>query len=115
MALLKVEAAYAWTRAAAPEPDAVDRRLAARFACFVERMLVQHHLRFVEDAVLPRITRAAYELVERHRAQGDTLVLTTATNRVITEPTARHLGFAHLIATEVELGDNGCFSGRPSG
>jgi len=65
--------------------------------------------------VLPRIPRTAYELVERHRAQGDTLVLTTATNRVITEPTARHLGFPHLIATEAELGDDGCFSGRPSG
>jgi HAD superfamily hydrolase (TIGR01490 family) len=72
-------------------------------------------VRFVEDAVLPHLPRAACELVERHRAQGDTLVLTTATNRVITEPTARHLGFAHVIATEAELGDDGRFSGRPSG
>ena len=71
--------------------------------------------RFVAEAVLPRIPRAACELVERHRAQGETLVLTTATNRVITEPTARHLGFPHLIATEAELGDDGCFSGRTRG
>jgi len=71
--------------------------------------------RFVGDEVLPRIPRAAYDLIERHRAQGDTLVLTTATNRVITEPTARHLGFPHLIATEAELGGDGAFSGRTRG
>jgi phosphoserine phosphatase len=58
--------------------------------------------RFVEQAVLPRIPAAAVALVERHRVARDLLVLTTATNRFLTEPTARHLGFEHVIATEAE-------------
>jgi HAD superfamily phosphoserine phosphatase-like hydrolase len=42
-------------------------------------------------------------------------VLTTATNRFISELTASHLGIANLIATECELGDDGRFTGRTSG
>jgi phosphoserine phosphatase len=46
------------------------------------------------------------------------VVLTTATNRFITELTAAHLGIAHLIATECETtgaGDGAGFTGRPTG
>lgn len=70
--------------------------------------------RFMDEQVRPRIPDDARALVEEHRAQGHTLVLTTATNRVITELTATELGFPHLIATEVELVD-GCYSGRIDG
>ena len=41
-------------------------------------------------------------------------MLTTATNRVITELTASHLGIADLIATEVELASGVC-TGRTTG
>ena len=54
-------------------------------------------------------------LVERHRSAGDLVVLTTATNRFITELTAAHLGLPHLIATECEVGADGCFTGRIAG
>lgn len=70
--------------------------------------------RFLHDEVLPRIPGGARALVERHRAAGHCLVMTTATNRVITEPTARALGFEHLIATEVEVVD-GRYTGRTAG
>jgi HAD superfamily phosphoserine phosphatase-like hydrolase len=43
------------------------------------------------------------------------VVLTTATNRVITELTAQHLDIEHLIATECEVGADGCFTGRVAG
>ncbi len=69
---------------------------------------------FLHEVVAPRIPASAQALVERHRQQGDTLVLTTATNRVITELTARHLGIEALIATEVEVLDGVC-SGRTTG
>ena len=53
----------------------------------------------IEPIVLPK----ARDLLERHRARGDELVIITATNRFITEPIARRLGVVHLIATEAEM------------
>jgi HAD superfamily hydrolase (TIGR01490 family) len=70
---------------------------------------------FVHREIAPRIAARARELVEQHRALGDELILTTATNRYITELTAAHLGIAHLIATEFELGIDGRFTGRTAG
>jgi HAD superfamily hydrolase (TIGR01490 family) len=67
---------------------------------------------FVRDEILPRIPAAARALVETHRAAGDLLVLTTATNRFIAEPTATTLGLEHLIATECEIDADGRFTGR---
>jgi HAD superfamily hydrolase (TIGR01490 family) len=70
---------------------------------------------FLDDVVAPRISQAARTLVERHRDAGDQLVLTTATNRFITELTATHLSIADLIATECEVDAAGRFTGRTSG
>ena len=53
----------------------------------------------IEPIVLPK----ARDLLERHRARGDELIIITATNRLITEPIARRLGVVHLIATEAEM------------
>ena len=53
--------------------------------------------------------------MQHHRAQGDTVVLSTATNRVITELTAAHLGIAHLIATDFEIDTQGLLTGRFEG
>jgi HAD superfamily hydrolase (TIGR01490 family) len=70
---------------------------------------------FVDTVIAPRIGRASHELVERHRSAGELVVLTTATNRFLTELTAVHLGLPHLIATECEMADDGCFTGRIAG
>ena len=64
--------------------------------------------RFLNDVVAPLIPASAIELVESHRARGERLVLTTATNRLLTELTAARLGIADLLATEVELVDGLC-------
>jgi HAD superfamily hydrolase (TIGR01490 family) len=69
---------------------------------------------FLERVIRPRIPADARRLLQRHREAGDTLVLTTATHRVITELTAVELGLEHLIATEVELVD-GVYTGRTQG
>jgi len=53
--------------------------------------------------------------VQRHGDAGDLVLLTTATNRFITELTAIHLDIEHLIATECELDAAGNFSGRTLG
>jgi HAD superfamily hydrolase (TIGR01490 family) len=70
--------------------------------------------RFVATVIAPRLGAAALALVEQHRAAGDRLVLTTATNRFLAEPIAERLGVAELIATELEV-DAGRFSGRNAG
>jgi HAD superfamily hydrolase (TIGR01490 family) len=70
--------------------------------------------RFLHDVVAPLIPPAAHALVASHRQRGHRLVLTTATNRVLTELTAQHLGIDHLLATEVELADGRC-TGRTRG
>ena len=69
---------------------------------------------FLRDCIIPNIPKAAIDLVDAHRAAGDLVVLTTATNRYITELTARHLHIDHLIATETEITE-GQFTGRTSG
>ena len=70
---------------------------------------------FVQEAVVPRIPAAAHALVQAHLGAGDLVVLTTATNRFISEPTAQHLGIEHVIATECETGADGRFTGRVQG
>lgn len=70
--------------------------------------------RFLREVIAPRIPADAHALVHEHQRAGDTVVMTTATNRYITELTAQHFGIGHLIATECELLD-GVFSGRAEG
>ena len=70
--------------------------------------------RFFEACIRPRISDDARALVEKHRARGDVLILTTATNRFTTELTARDLGFEHLIAIEIEMVDD-VFTGKTVG
>ena len=70
--------------------------------------------RFLREIAAPRIPRAATELVSTHLEAGDLVVMTTATNRFITELTAQHFGIPHLIATEPELAV-GTFTGGTTG
>ena len=70
--------------------------------------------RLLAERVRPRICAEARALLRRHREAGDTLVLTTATNRVITELVAQDLGVDHHLATEVEVRD-GRYTGRTRG
>lgn len=67
--------------------------------------------RFVEQIIAPRVAALAPALLERHRMAGDTLLITTATHRFITEPIAALLGVEHLLATEPEIID-GRLTGR---
>ena len=69
---------------------------------------------FLATQIVPRIPPAAIALVNQHLDAGDLVVLTTATNRFITELTALYLGIEHLIATDCEVAD-GSFTGRTKG
>lgn len=55
---------------------------------------------FLRDKIEPIVLPAGRDLLDRHRAQGDTLLIVTATNSFITAPIAAQLGVEHLLATE---------------
>jgi HAD superfamily hydrolase (TIGR01490 family) len=70
---------------------------------------------YFASVLAPRLPAAAYALVQQHRAAGDRLVLSTASSRILAEPSAQALDFPHLIATELETGPDGRFTGRTTG
>ena len=69
---------------------------------------------FFSEWIRPRVPDDARALVEKHRVDGDVLILTTATNRFTTELTASYLGIEHLIAIETESVAD-VFTGRTVG
>ncbi|MEI7839888.1 MAG: HAD family hydrolase [Methylococcaceae bacterium] len=79
-----------------------------RFALkpLTEHSLDQLHVwreQFMAEIITPVLLNAAQELVDKHRAQGDTLLVITATNRFITAPIVALYGIDNLIATTPEL------------
>lgn len=76
--------------------------------------MLDHRAEFIETWIRPLVLPAALELLERHRQQGDRLLIITATNRFITAPIAELLGVADLIAVEPEF-INGRYTGQVTG
>lgn len=72
------------------------------------------HQQFMASKIEQHILPKAEELIARHRARDDTLLIITATNRFITGPIAKRLGIDHLIAVEPEIVD-GHYTGKVSG
>ncbi len=72
------------------------------------------HRQFMQEVITPVMLPAAHLLLEKHRAQGDILLIITATNHFITSPIATALGVENLLATEPEIID-GRYTGRVSG
>ena len=76
--------------------------------------LLRWRAQFIRERIEPIVAPLAPALLERHRVDGDRLLITTATNRFITEPIAELLGVDTLIATDPEFVD-GRYTGRVSG
>jgi len=72
------------------------------------------HERYMERKVLPMMTEKAKALVEQHRANGDLMLIITATNTFVTNPIAKAFGIDHLIGTIPEE-VNGEFTGKVTG
>jgi HAD superfamily hydrolase (TIGR01490 family) len=81
-----------------------------RFACSV---LKDHSMdsleilraEFFEERIRPLILPKAQALVERHRREGDSLLIVTATLEFVTAPIARYFDIPHLIAPIPEVRD----------
>ena len=70
--------------------------------------------RFMKDYVEPMLLPAAFSLLDKHREQGDKLVIITASNTVITKPIAKRLGVSTLMGCDVEIKE-GKFTGASVG
>ena len=61
------------------------------------------HAQFMEATIQPAIKKAATDLIAKHRAAGDRIVIVTATNEFVTRPIATAFGIDELIAVQLEM------------
>ena len=78
-----------------------------------EQMLAERE-RFLTERIDPLITQHARDLIEKHRAAGDALLIITATNGFVTYPIAARLDIEHIIAPHPEVVD-GRYTGKTVG
>lgn len=72
------------------------------------------HAQYMQKKILPMMTEKAKALVEKHRQNGDLLMIITATNSFVTQPIAAAFGIDNLIGTTPEEID-GKFTGKAAG
>lgn len=70
---------------------------------------------YIRAIIEKSIKKPALDLLAKHRATGDEILLVTATNEFVTEPIAQLFGIEHLIAVQLEKGANGWYTGRWTG
>ncbi len=75
----------------------------------------QAHGLFMERVIRPAILPAALSLVDKHRSQGERLVMVTATNEFVTRPIAQAFGMDVLLAVELVRDETGFFTGEIAG
>jgi HAD superfamily hydrolase (TIGR01490 family) len=64
--------------------------------------------RYVERHVADEGRRA----VARHRERGDVIAIVTGASPYAARPLAERLGIEHLVTSELEVGPDGCFTGK---
>ena len=76
------------------------------------------HRRFMDEIIRPAMQPQALDLVRRHQAAGDQVVIVTATNEFVTRPIATAFGVPELIAIDLERdaqgNPTGAIRGTPS-
>ncbi len=92
------------------------------FLRFSLRPLAEHdmaeldawHQQFMREKIAPIMLPKARELLQRHRDQGDFLLIITATNRFVTAPIAEAFGVDEMLATDPQI-QGGRYSGEVEG
>lgn len=74
-------------------------------------LMLEERTAFLKDRIAPLISQKSRDLIAKHKAAGDTLLIITATNGFVTYPIAELLGIEHIIAPEPELID-GTYTGK---
>jgi HAD superfamily hydrolase (TIGR01490 family) len=79
-------------------------------------LLYRLRRQFIETIIKPLLLTPAQQLIAKHKAKGDTVLVITATNRFVTQPIVELYGIEHLLATTPEYIDGrytGNFVGVP--
>ena len=84
---------------------------------FTPEQLLAAQEQYGREYIAPHIRQPALDLLAQHRADGHTLVLTTATVCYIARPIGQQLGFAdeHIITTQLHYTEQGCITGESVG
>jgi HAD superfamily hydrolase (TIGR01490 family) len=72
---------------------------------------------YVSNWIQPIIAKGTPALLDKHRAQGDELIIISATNLFVTAPIAELLGINQILSTEPEIIDHqytGRYLGTPT-
>ena len=72
---------------------------------------------YVRHWIQPIIAKGTQALLDKHRAQGDELIIISATNLFITAPISKLLGIDQILSTEPEIINNqytGRYLGTPT-
>lgn len=77
-----------------------------------EEEIDRRTLSFYEREVAMTYRRRAVEVIERHRARGDTLALLTSSSIYLARPVQAALGIPHALCNRFEVVD-GLFTGQP--
>jgi HAD superfamily hydrolase (TIGR01490 family) len=65
------------------------------------------HAQFMSATIQPAIKQAATDLIAKHRAADDKIIIVTATNEFVTRPIATAFGIDELIAVQLEMDGRG--------
>lgn len=76
--------------------------------------LDEWHADFMQTVIEPIVLPKALALVEKHKQQGDRVLVITATNTFITRPIGKRYGIDELLGTEGEIVD-GRYTGEVAG
>ena len=72
---------------------------------------------YISNWIKPIVAKGTQALLDKHRTQGDELIIISATNLFITAPIAELLGIEHILSTEPEIINNqytGRYLGTPT-
>ena len=69
---------------------------------------------FIETKIKPIFLERAQDCINKHKENGDTVLVITASNTFITSPIVEMYGINHFLATEPEF-KSGRFTGKVSG
>ena len=74
-------------------------------------VLKKHRKTFISERIKPNILKKGQRLIEKHRSEGDELLVITATIEFITKPIVALLGIEQIIAPIPEFA-NGAYTGK---
>lgn len=89
----------------------VATRLIGSYRGQSEAELIAKCERWYPDYVRPHLSQVATGVVEARKAAGDFTAIVTASTRYASAPLARQLGIEDIVATEVEVDEQGMLTG----